>query len=57
MRSRRSHFDLWTRANVGESWLYPVTPLTWSHILLTFNEATRYRCAASTNRTSMTSNG
>lgn len=34
-------FDLWTRANVGEYWPSPVSPLTWSNIPLTFNEATR----------------
>lgn len=35
-------FDVWTRSNVAESWLNPVAPLTWSHIQLTFPQATRY---------------
>jgi len=35
-------FDLWTRANLGEAWPYPVSPLLWSSVPFTMNLGMRY---------------
>jgi pyruvate,water dikinase len=35
-------FDLWTQADVGEVWPYPVSPLVWSTVPIALNRAMRY---------------